>query len=205
MFEEEVIPDESGFLWLSLNRQALRNAAVARQPEDEKKRLQLIAIDQFEGRGAVVQTIRRKSNSGEDPTEVFIRMAKTAGFTVKQVAPVTTLTINTLFKKWKRVSVLRSKPPAYYKTIRKRHWGRIVELICLGVDFFDVCELFRYEPAQMTRFIETQCAPGEWKWTRCRNCEDDFVSFGGGRVCNRVECIDMELNLKRTFRRQKRY
>jgi len=130
-----------------------------------------------------IMDISRFLTDGQE--DQFFRLAKQTGFSVKQLAPVTGVPMPTLYKKWKNIRIDRRRKA---RAIRKRHRERIVELVLLGFDSFEIGEALAYEPYEIIRFIEKECGPGTWKWRKCDNCLQDFISFDGIRVCSMTDC-----------------
>ncbi|MFQ5580863.1 MAG: hypothetical protein ACE5FZ_09640, partial [Nitrospiria bacterium] len=115
----------------------------------------------------------------------FIRLAKMAGFTIKQIEQEVTLSTESLNHKWKKIPVKRI--PQYLK-VHNRHKGMIIELILMSIDIFEISSIFNYSPITVLRFIERASLEAQWRIRKCDVCKHPFVDFERRKICQRMSC-----------------
>jgi len=133
----------------------------------------------------------------EKEEQQFIRLAKMAGFTIKQIEQEVTLSAESLNHKWKKIPVKRI--PNHLK-VHKRHKGMIIELILMSIDIFEISSIFSYSPITVLRFIERVSLEGRWRIRKCDVCKDPFVEFERRKICQRMSCELVEKRRKDRYR-----
>lgn len=135
-----------------------------------------------------------KSASGKERYRLLC-LAKAAGFTVKQAAPLCGATPLRVSKIWKDIQIATYSTTTRdaYLSIDDKHL--VITLLLIGFDIFDVARTIGRQPIDILSFIESEVK--EWWWIWCQVCTQRCITFDlKVRHCRKPSCVKMARNIR---------
>ncbi len=117
--------------------------------------------------------------------EVFLSLAKSVGFSIKQIAPYVSKSNGWLRLKW---SSFPAPESGRKSSVSKKHREIILVLLLARVDLFSLSAIFGYAPIVILRFVENQCKEGQIVCHRCKICGLNFLDFENIMRCQGPNC-----------------
>lgn len=136
-----------------------------------------------------------KPLSGKDRYS-FLCLAKAAGFTAKQAAPLCGSSLLRVSKIWKQIKVTTYPKTASRNvqlSVENKHL--VVTLLLIGCDLFEVARTIGRSPSDILSFVERN--PEVWRWISCRICDQLCITSDlQVRHCQKPSCVKMAREIR---------